>query len=441
MGFTVTALARATAGLIALAPLLLLAAPADEMKQMLETGRAAEAYALARKHPELLGEPTFDFYLGVAAGETGHAGEAVLALERYILQYPDNVAARLQLARAYFVLGEDARAKEEFDSLRRLNPPADALATIDRFLETIRLRETRYKISSGLYMEIGAGIDSNVNGGPSTPNLFLPNLGPVLLGQSATRQGDRFATLGGGGYYSYPVAPGVSLTAAGQVELKANEKQEHRQFDLGSYNFSGGVSILREKELFKLGLSDGLVVLGTARYLSTFGGQAEWQHQIDERQSFSLGGQAAHLTYPGANSPRNADLVGFSAGYRRMFAHAWQPIVALSLNGGRQRSLTDRPDLVSKTLGTRLGVSFTPAAQWGVSLGYSFLQSNYQAEDIILGVKRSDRYNAFDAAVSYLVTRNLSIRGEFTGMRNKSNVELFTFPREIAAIKVKYEFK
>ena len=429
------------AGSIAFAPLLALAAPADDMKQMLETGRAADAYALAKKHPEMLGDPTFDFYLGVAAAETGHAGEAVLALERYILQYPDNVAARLQLARAYFVLGEDARSKEEFDSLRKLNPPADVLATIDRFLEAIRLRETRYKISSGLYMEIGAGIDSNVNGGPATPNLFLPNLGPVLLSQTATRQGDRFATLGGGGYYSYPVAPGVSLVAAGQVELRGNEKQEHRQFGLGNYNFSGGVSILREKELFRLGLSDGLVVLGTARYLSTVGGQAEWQHQMDERQSFSLGGQAARLTYPSANSPRNADLTGLSAGYRRMFAYAWQPIVALSLNSGRQGSLTDRPDLVAKTLGARLGVSFTPAAQWGVSLGYSYLQSRYQADDVILGVTRRDRYNAFDAAVSYLLTQNLSIRGEITDVRNKSNVELFTFPRQMAALKVKYEFK
>ena len=126
---SVITLVRATVGLIAFAPFLLHAAPADDMKQMLETGRAAEAYALAKKHPDLLGDPTFDFYLGVAAGETGHAGEAVLALERYILQHPDNVAARLQLARAYFVLGEDARAKEEFDALRGLNPPAeDSLA-------------------------------------------------------------------------------------------------------------------------------------------------------------------------------------------------------------------------------------------------------------------------------------------------------------------------
>ena len=184
---------RAIVGAIAFAPLFLHAAAPDDMKQMLESGRAADAYALAKQHPELLGDPAFDFYLGVAAGETGHAGEAVLALERYILQYPENIAARLQLARAYFVLGEDARAKEEFEALLALNPPADARATIDRFLEAVRLRETRYKVSSGLYIEAGIGTDSNVNGGPSDPNLFLPNLGPVVLAQSAARQGDRFA--------------------------------------------------------------------------------------------------------------------------------------------------------------------------------------------------------------------------------------------------------
>ena len=159
------------------APAALVAAPADDLKQLVETGRAAEAYALGRKHPELYGDPAFDFYFGVAAAESGHAGEAVLALERYVLRFPDNVSARLQLARAYFILGEDARAREEFESLRRMNPPADARATIDRFLESIRLRETRYNPSGGLYLEAGIGYDSNVNSGPPKS----PACWPVMM--------------------------------------------------------------------------------------------------------------------------------------------------------------------------------------------------------------------------------------------------------------------
>ena len=51
--------------------------------------------------------------------DSGHAGEGVLALERYLLQFPGNTAARVELARAYFVLGEYVRAREEFENVLR----------------------------------------------------------------------------------------------------------------------------------------------------------------------------------------------------------------------------------------------------------------------------------------------------------------------------------
>lgn len=434
-------LAAVCAWLALAAPASLLAAPVDEIKQLVESGKAGEAYAYGRANPEQFGDPAFDFFYGVAAAESGHAGEAVLALERYILRFPDNVAARLQLARAYFILGEDARAREEFEALRRMNPPADVAATIDRFLDSIRLRETRYRPSANLYLEAGIGTDSNVNSGPLGANVILPGFGSVLLDPAATRRSDEFTFLGAGGYASYPVAPGVSLIGNGRAELKSNWAHENRQFDLGNYSLAGGISWLHEKELFRFLVNDDLIVQGSTRYLNAVGGQLEWQHQLDERQSFSLGVQQARLTYPGANAPRNADFTGFTAGYRRLFAYAWQPILSVSVNQGEQRSRTDRPDLVPNTYGGRIALSFTPAPRWGVSIGDTYARSKYQADDIFMGVTRRDSYNAADLAVSYLVTSNLSVRAEYAYLRNRSNIELFSFPREIAAIKVRYEFK
>ena len=417
------------------------AAPADEIKSLVEAGRIAEAYALGEKNPDQLGDPAFDFYYGVAASETGHASEAVLALERYILRFPENIAARLQLARAYFVLGEDARARDEFESLRKLNPPADALATIDRYLEAIRLRETRYKRSGGIYIEAGLGYDSNVNSGPLGANLVLPGFGSVLLAPNATHRSDGFMYLGGGGFFSYPVAPGIALTANARLEGKSNWKDENQAFDLGNFGFSGGASFLHEKELFRVTVDDNLINQGTSRYLSAPGLTAEWQHQLDERQAFNVALQQARLTYNDANQARNADFWGLSAGYRRMFAYDWQPLLSLSVNHGEQRSRTDRPDLVPDTNGGRAVLSFTPGAKWGIALGATYAKSKYQADDILLGVTRNDSYSAYDAVASYLVDRNLSVRAEYAYLRNRSNIELFSFPRQIAAVKVKYEFK
>src|SRR5262249_5546149 len=128
----------------------LCAAPADDIQALLEKGDATAAYELGRKNRDQLGSPAFDFYFGIAAVDTGHAGEGLLALERYVLSYPDNLSARLQLARGYFALGEDARARSEFESLRALNPEPQLASTIERFLDAIRLRESRYTPGGGV---------------------------------------------------------------------------------------------------------------------------------------------------------------------------------------------------------------------------------------------------------------------------------------------------
>ena len=52
------------------------AAPADDVKALLDKGDAAGAYALGRNHPDQLGNPQFDFYFGVAAKKSGRASRA-----------------------------------------------------------------------------------------------------------------------------------------------------------------------------------------------------------------------------------------------------------------------------------------------------------------------------------------------------------------------------
>jgi len=415
-------------------------APADEVRALLEAGRAADAYALAKKHPEALGDPAFDFHYGIAAIDTGNAGEGVLALERYILAFPGNVSARLLLARGYFALGEDARAREEFEALRQASPSADVTATIDRFLDAIRLRESRYSTSTGLYIEAGLGFDSNVNGGVSNPNIFLPNLGNVVLAPGGTKNGDTFTHLGLGGHITHPVAPGVALFATGQAELKSHVND--RAFDQGNYGVSGGVSVLRERNLWRLGALHSTITIDNDRFRSTTGLSGEWQHQLDQQQAFTLGGQYARLSYTGANQPRDADFGGLSLGYRRLFTHAWQPILSASVNAAREDAIAQGRDDLSRDLyGARLGVSFTPEAKWGVSFGYTWQHARHKAADLILGVQRKDDYHAFDAAVSYLLTRNWSLRAEALISENRSNIALFAFPRSIYSMKVRYEFK
>jgi tetratricopeptide (TPR) repeat protein len=416
-----------------------LAAPADELKALVEKGQSKEAYALGSRHPELLGNPDFDYYFGLAAVDAGHAGEAVLALERYLIQFPGNTVARAELARAYFVLGEDDRAREEFQNVLREKPPPAVVSTIERFLDAIRTREARYRSTSSFYLEAGIGSDSNVNAGVSGASINLPVFGNVTVGNAGTRKGDLFSVWGAGGQLSHPIAPGVALFGAAGVELKRN--QEESAFDILNSGVVGGVSFLRDKDLYKLSYTFSQVSVESDRFRATNGAVAEWNHQFDELQSIQTQGQLARYDHTGGNQVRDADYFGVGATYRRAFIMRWQPVVTIGANYAQEHNLRNRPDLGREIYGTRLGGSIQPDAKWGFNAGVSYQASRYDGADALLATTRRDGYWAMDASAVYLLSRNLSVRAEAILSENRSNIALYAYERNYFALKLRYEFK
>ena len=130
---------------------------ADEMKVLIEQRKPAEAFALGNKHPELMGDPLFDYFYGVAATETGHVSMGVLSLERVLLNDPNNDLVRLELARAYYSQGEYQRAKDEFIAVQKNQPPAGVVSTINTYLDDIKAKEGQYKAVYGVFVELGMG--------------------------------------------------------------------------------------------------------------------------------------------------------------------------------------------------------------------------------------------------------------------------------------------
>src|SRR3546814_1706558 len=61
-----------------------------------------------------MGDPEFDYQLGMAALDAGRYGEAVIALQRVLAVQPNNAPARAELARAYALDGDIDTARAEF---------------------------------------------------------------------------------------------------------------------------------------------------------------------------------------------------------------------------------------------------------------------------------------------------------------------------------------
>jgi len=416
-----------------------LAAPADDLKALLDKGQAAEAYGLASKYPDQLGNPDFDYFFGLAAVDGGHAGEAVLALERYLIRFPRNTVARAELGRAYFVLGEDDRAREEFENVLRENPPAAVKDTIDRFLESIRIRDARYRPSSSFYLEAGIGSDSNVNAGVSGSNIFLPVFGNVSVGNAGTRKGDLYSVWGAGGQVSHPVAPGIALFGAFGAELKRNDRQS--AFDTTNMGVAAGVSVLQDKDLYKLSYTSNQVLVESDRFRAANGVVGEWNHQVNEMESLQTQAQLVRYDYPGGNQVRDADYLGGALTYRRAFIASMQPVLSMTGSYAQEDNVRNRPDLGRDMYGARIGVSVQPDSKWGFNAGFGYQQSRYNGPDTLLLTTRKDDYLSLDGSAAYLIDKNLSLRGELMLAENRSNISLYRYQRNFVAVKLRYEFK
>ncbi len=416
---------------------------ADEVKAMLEQGKPKDAYELGRQHPELLGDPAFDFYYGVAAVDSGNAGEGVLALERYIINFPNNTSARLELARGYYVLGEDSRASEEFREVLKTNPPPEVETNILRYLDAIRAREWRYKTSAAAFIEAGYGYDSNVNAGVSNANITIPLLGvltPVTVVSAGVKAHSRFQYVAAGGQLSQPVAPGVAVFGSGSYSAKFNNQAS--QFNQDNINVNAGLTYLRNKNLYRLsGFYSRIDVNDDLLLLQTPGTTAEWFYQWDELQTFNTYAQYASLNYAGTNSPRDSNLYSGGLGYRKAFIGMWQPLFTLGANYARENNTQGRDDLSRDIYSGSIAFGVTPLPKWAVSIGGSYQRSLYRAPDPFLLTTRADSYYSGSAAISYAITPSLSAWVENLYQKNNSNIALFSYSREVAAFKLRYDFK
>lgn len=417
-----------------------LGAPADEVRSLLDQGRAREAYDLARRHPEELGKPEFDFYYGIAAVDSGRAGEGVLALERYIVRFPDNDRARLELARAYFVLGELVRARDEFERVLRRDPPPQVQATIDRFMDSIRAQETRYRTTATFHLELGGGYDSNVNSGIGNPVISVPTLGVVQVAQAGVKSADRFLHLGAGAQLSHPVAPGVSLLGGANAEGKLHSNTFDQQFDQTSLTAYGGASYLKERNLLRGTLSLSTLSVDYDRFRETVSLGGEWHRQLGEFDTASVFGQYALLEYP--SSPvRDADFYGLGAGWRHAFVGALQPVFQVQALYGREANDAKpaRDDLSRDLYTLRGGLSLTPAPRWGISVGLTYTKSRFDEADPLFATRRDDDYYGAELGASYSLTKQLSVRLDYLHSDNKSNIALYDYSRDVITLRARFE--
>lgn len=414
------------------------AASIDDVRRLVEAGRSEQAWPLCQSlDRDAVAQA--DLWCGVAAVDLGRAGEGTLAIERYVLRFPEDVRARLELARAYFYAGDDVAARREFEAVRAVDPPADVRAGIDRYLEALASREAQYRPSIRGWIEAGGGYDSNVNAGVAQADIALPVLGPVTVASFGVEQSDGFGFLAGSVQINKPIAPGIAIY--GGVVANGQFNASETDFNIAQGAATLGASWQVGRHMLFGSYSHGELAVGGDRYRHSDGASLEWRYALSELATTSVVPQYARVGYSSGNEARDSDFYALGVSLRKIWLTAWQPVLNLSAVAGREDNRRNRDDFSRDVYGAAADVTVSPAPQWALNAAFSFQRSRYDAPLPLLGFTRSDDNYSSSVSALYFITRALSARVEVQFFRNDSNLALFQYDRTVVAGKLRYDFK
>ncbi len=411
-------------------------ATVDEVRTFVESNRSALAWD-ACATLDRTQYPSADLWCGVAAVDTGHAGEGVLSLERYTLQNPNDARARLELARAYFYAGDDARARTEFERVAATNPPPTVMAGIERYLDALSAREAQYLAKLTGFVEFGGGYDSNANAGVTQANIWLPVLGAVTVADFGVHQASPFGAVAAAIQYNRPVAPGWAVY--GGVTGSGTFYSDASEYNLAQVGANLGASYHSNAETYALTYAYGQILLDGDKYRWTNGLAFEWRHQVSSTATISVIPQIARIEYSGANEAQNADFWAIAVGGRYGWLTKWQPVLNASVSAGRQRDTEGFAYLGRDVYGANADVTVSPDPLWAFNFGLAYLRSEFNGPVPIIDVARRD--NNLNASLGALyLFRHWSAKLEYQYQRNDSNLALYDYTRNVVAIKLRYEF-
>ncbi|GAB4448042.1 MAG: hypothetical protein OHK0026_14260 [Rhodocyclaceae bacterium] len=412
-------------------------------QELIRSGRAQEAWRLLSPMEfERAGQADFDYVLGLAALESGQAGRATLIFERVLAVDPNHAAARLDMARAYYRLGDFDRARTEFETVLRLNPPAAARATIERHLADIERRVAPARLRARGWLEGGIGHDSNVPSGPSVGSFstaLFPGT-PFALSPASREASDRYAAIGGGGEFSYALAGSAELIGA--LDLRSRLHARLDSFDSLSSDARLGIQAGAGKDRFRLSVAHGGYDLDNRRYRRTQALAGEWIRAFDARTRLSAFVQDVRSRYlqdATRSESGNAALAGL--GVQHAFEAARPLALSAGLYAGAESATETRADGDKSVAGLRLAVQYGLRADIDLLAAAALHRSRYSVTNVLFDTRRRESLGELSFGLAWRMSPNWSLRPQLTYLRNDSNIVIYDYDRYDLSLTLRRDFR
>ena len=434
--------------------------PLRDAEALIKAGRPADAYNLLEPLEfDRSGEVRFDYLIGIAALDSGKSDKATLAFERVLAVDPDYAGARLDMARAYYQLGDLPRAKTEFETVSKQNPPEAARATIQKYLDAIaaqqEAKQTRFKAAKqtrfSAYVEGGLGHDTNVNNSTSQSQIDVPIFGNQTFTLSPTniKTADNYYSVAAGGEASHNLDANWGLYTGADVRQRGNNTQTG--FDTLSLDGRAGVTFTdSEKNIFRIGGMGGRYNLARVHYYDFSGFSADWWHVYSPTNQVSIFAQYGRNRFVDTAMTINdfdqtilgttwlhvlAD--GQSVFFGSLFLaneNDVAPITPTNPSGGRA-------DGDKRGLGLRAGGQTAMGENTELFANLGLQSGAYDKTSASFLLKRKDDLFDLSMGANWHWDKNWTLRPQLNYWKNSSDIVIDSYNRMDVSLNIRRDFR
>jgi tetratricopeptide (TPR) repeat protein len=392
---------------------------------LIKEGKAAEAYALLEPfETQKAGDLLFDYLL---------ASAALLAVQ------PGYVGVRADMGRAYFALGDFARAKIEFESVLTFqNLPTDLRSAAQQYLTAIEQRQKGQKTVAVGYVEAGIGRDSNIGSATGQSPVTLPDGTQFFLDAPNTRTSARYWQVGAGGEINHQLDDKFSLYAG--VDIRGRGIEKFSSSNYSTVDGRAGVTVSSGADLIRLGPVLGRYILDGKGTRDNRGVSADWRHVINNSNQLLLNGIYNQNRYiQSGQEIEDFNLSAVSAGWTVAFLNG-TAAATTTFSYGIENAIGGRADGDKRYYGLRLSLQASLSKTLGGFLVLGAQKGNYNEINPSFEVQRADKLVDATIGLSWAFAERWSLRPMFSRTRNKSNVSLNQFERNDVSLTIRRDF-
>lgn len=411
----------------------------QQLSQLIRQQDYQSAYQLAQPLLSLYeGDPSFDFYYAFSAAQLGYFNEALFGFERLSSNYPAVARYRLELARAYYYLGNHDAAEQEFSRVQSTNPPAQVRETIAQFLQRIQEQRQSVMPAWGGFVSASGGYDSNYNTATDLNEVdLLDGLLTARLSRDQRAKGSGYYQLRAQGSYISP----LTQRSAIDLQLGASRKDNAADdlFDLDNLYASGGMRMVRGRHNLRLGGRYSHYWLGRDDLLSDLSANLEWNYQLaSEWQS------QTRLTLSSQDNKLNDDLdllqaeiqagAAFSAG-----SLSAQFALVLATDDGEQEYQARDTQGINLSAQQLLNIHCSLYASL-ILRDYQF-QGAFPADNLLAaGETRAEQMIQLVLGYGYTLLPALTLYTQASQVRYNSNLPLYEYDRTLLEAGINWTF-